>query len=115
MYESLEKEKFEYEEFKKGSSELQDPHQVNSVEVLFDRVLQQAVEKQQLLERTAIEMQDLGTCIGNMWEVVGEIEGMLSSSKVALSDEELQENIELCQVFILISSVSSKLIFLGIQ
>lgn len=106
--ESLESEKSTYEELKTKSLKLlEDPkhhnqrtNQVESIDMLFNRVLLQTVAKQDSLEKAAIRLQDLDTGIENLYQVVGEIEGMPSLQKVDVSDAELKDNIELCQVYL---------------
>lgn len=104
--ERLESEKSRYEELKTKSLKLfEDPeyqnqltNQVEGIDMLFNRVLVKTVAKQDSLEKTAIQLQDLDTGIDNLYQVVGEIEGMLSLQKVEMTDAELKDNIELFQV-----------------
>lgn len=76
----------------------QTTNKVESIEILFNRVLEQAVVKQNSLEKAALRLQELDTGIENLCKVVEEIESMLFLEKIPMSDEELKENIELCQV-----------------
>ena len=106
MCESLESEKSKYEELKEKQSELlrnpefhnQTSNQVENTEILFNKVLQQAVVKQHSLEKAAMEFQSFEAGVENLNKVLTEIEDMLSLEKTELSDGELKESIELCQV-----------------
>lgn len=72
--------------------------QVDSVVTLFNKVLEQALAKQHSLEKVALQLQDVDTGIESLWKIVNEIEEILPLKKIAMSDSELKENIELCQV-----------------
>ena len=104
--ERLESEKSRYKELKTKSLKLfEDPeyqnqiaNQVESIDMLFNRVLVKTVAKQDCLEKAAIQLQDLDTGIDNLYQVVGEIEGMLSLQKVEMTDAELKDNLERFEV-----------------
>ena len=105
--ESLEREKSRYEELKTKSLKLlehpeyynQITNRIESTNMLFNRVLVQVVAQQDSLEKVAIQLQDLDTGIENLYQVVEEIESMPSLQTVDMSDAELKNNIELCQVY----------------
>ncbi len=108
--ESLESEKASYKELKTRSvGLLQDPeshnkttNKVESIDILFNRVLELAVVKQHSLEKSAVQLQRLDTGIENLIKVVGEIESMLPLEKIETSDAELKEHLELYQVCLLL-------------
>ena len=73
-------------------------NKVENIEVLFKKVLEQAVAKQHSVEKAAVQLQRLDTGIKNLSELVEEIESMLSFQKNEMSDAKLRESIELYQV-----------------
>ena len=88
-------------------------NQVDSMENLFNRVLEKAVVKQHSLEKAAIELQDVGKGIENTYSVLNEIQKMSSFEKTAMNDGELKENIELCQVCFLLNEMKLNLLVIS--